>query len=238
MSALFLSRARLKRDPALDVLAAQLLPEPGGARAHAAHRLIWSLFAGEPDAERSFLFRELRPGGLRPHGAEFMILSSRRPATDSPILDIETQDFSPRLSVGDRLHFSLRANATVAHKKEGGKATRSDLVMHALSRIPRAERHEHRAAVLGREGRRWLTAQGERHGFRLAEPDDDADATLRTDGYDVWRFPRLGRDGRIAVFDAEGVLEVTEPSAFLAQLVKGFGRARSFGCGLMLIRRA
>jgi len=26
--------------------------------------------------------------------------------------------------------------------------------------------------------------------------------------------------------------------AFVAQLVKGFGRAKSYGCGLMLIRRA
>jgi CRISPR system Cascade subunit CasE len=40
------------------------------------------------------------------------------------------------------------------------------------------------------------------------------------------------------VLDFEGVLEVTDPVRFLAALANGFGRARAFGCGLMLIRRA
>jgi CRISPR system Cascade subunit CasE len=30
---------------------------------------------------------------------------------------------------------------------------------------------------------------------------------------------------------------VKEPDRFLAKLAQGFGRARAFGCGLMLIRR-
>jgi CRISPR system Cascade subunit CasE len=34
------------------------------------------------------------------------------------------------------------------------------------------------------------------------------------------------------------VLTVRNPASFLATLGQGFGRARAFGCGLMLIRRA
>ena len=34
------------------------------------------------------------------------------------------------------------------------------------------------------------------------------------------------------------LIEVTDPPAFLARLAAGFGRAKAFGCGLMLIRRA
>jgi len=34
------------------------------------------------------------------------------------------------------------------------------------------------------------------------------------------------------------VLTVEDPPLFLVALAAGFGRARAFGCGLMLIRRA
>jgi len=37
--------------------------------------------------------------------------------------------------------------------------------------------------------------------------------------------------------DISGVLEVRDPAVFLGNLSKGFGRARAFGRGLMLIRR-
>jgi CRISPR system Cascade subunit CasE len=39
------------------------------------------------------------------------------------------------------------------------------------------------------------------------------------------------------VLDISGVLEVHDPDRFLLRLAQGFGRARAFGCGLMLIRR-
>jgi len=236
MSALYLSRARLKRQPALDALAPLLIPSEGGARAHAAHRLVWSLFAGDLEARRPFLFRETHPGGVR-GGAEFMILSTRPPSAESPLLDVETQGFAPLLRKGDRLAFSLRANATVARKDASGRPTRSDVVMRALHDIAKPARSEHREKVLLEAGGNWLRKQGERYGFRLPDADEDDDL-LRIDGYDVWRFSRLGERGRIAVFDCGGVLEVTDPDVFLGRLPEGFGRARSFGCGLMLIRRA
>ena len=43
---------------------------------------------------------------------------------------------------------------------------------------------------------------------------------------------------RFSVLDFTGVLEVRDPAAFLAAIARGFGRAKAFGCGLMLIRRA
>jgi hypothetical protein len=33
-------------------------------------------------------------------------------------------------------------------------------------------------------------------------------------------------------------IEVTAPEAFMYRLLCGFGRAKAFGCGLMLLRRA
>jgi CRISPR system Cascade subunit CasE len=39
------------------------------------------------------------------------------------------------------------------------------------------------------------------------------------------------------VLDLSGALTVTDPTLFLEKLSGGFGRAKAFGLGLMLIRR-
>jgi CRISPR system Cascade subunit CasE len=46
------------------------------------------------------------------------------------------------------------------------------------------------------------------------------------------------RQPQFGVLDLAGTIEVTDSDAFLAALAQGFGRAKAFGCGLMLIRRA
>ena len=46
------------------------------------------------------------------------------------------------------------------------------------------------------------------------------------------------RPATFSVLDLEGVLEVIDPAMFLQHLSTGFGRAKAFGCGLMLIRQA
>ena len=43
---------------------------------------------------------------------------------------------------------------------------------------------------------------------------------------------------KFGILDLSGTLRVNDPAAFIARLGTGFGRARAFGCGLMLIRRA
>jgi CRISPR system Cascade subunit CasE len=234
---LYLSRARLKREPSIESLAPLLLPNEGGERAAAAHRLMWSLFAGDNSARREFLFREVTPFGLGSSRVEFIILSQHAPA-HGPLFDVETKEFAPTLAPGDRLRFSLRANATVGHKNEKGKSSRADVVMHALRRLPPGTRAKERQAAVQREGKHWLIRQAKDSGFRLVEDTEgDGVAALAVDGYAQWQFPKLGRNGRISVLDFEGVLEVTEPERFSCKLANGIGRARSYGCGLMLIKR-
>ena len=38
--------------------------------------------------------------------------------------------------------------------------------------------------------------------------------------------------------DFDGVLELSNPDTFLAGVERGFGAAKAYGCGLMLIRGA
>ena len=63
------------------------------------------------------------------------------------------------------------------------------------------------------------------------DPDRALDAHHRL----IWTlFP--GRNA-VGLLDVRGILSVKEPDTFLATLGTGLGRARAFGCGLMLIRR-
>lgn len=103
----------------------------------------------------------------------------------------------------------------------------------ALNKLPDRGRTQ-RDDVIQEVGRGWLERQGAGAGFLLPEG-----APLRVDGEDHRSLPRgKGRPIRFSVLDFEGVLEVSNPALFVAALARGFGRAKAFGCGLMLIRPA
>lgn len=221
---LYLGRARLKRDAPAAALAGVLVPTGADARIAAAHSLVWALFADGPSRQRDFLWREDAPGA-------FMTLSARPPADPHGLFDLDSKEFTPALSAGDRLNFRLRANPTVTRSASAGKrGQRADVVMDALREA--GNRAEQRPSTIITAGRAWLAAQGERHGFT---PDPDA----AVDGYDQRKLSRPGGPPmRFSTLDFEGRLTVQDPALFLLQLAQGFGRAKAFGCGLMLIRRA
>jgi CRISPR system Cascade subunit CasE len=225
MTELFLSRARLRRDAPVTALAELLIPTNPADRAGASHKLVWALFADSSDRRRDFLWREEKPG-------HFMALSSRPPDDPHRLFDLDFKPFAPNLSVGEKLGFTLRANPVVARPEaRGERGKRHDVVMNALFTVPRSERAASRPEAVLTGGRAWLARQGEAHGFA---PVGDADV----DGYDSLRIPRAAcKPVMFGVLDISGVLQVQDPTRFLAQLIRGFGRARAFGCGLMLIRR-
>ncbi|MGI8497253.1 MAG: type I-E CRISPR-associated protein Cas6/Cse3/CasE [Gemmatimonadaceae bacterium] len=248
---LYLSRARLRHDVPAAALRSLLAPPAESARVAASHRLVWTLFADGPERARDFLWREAEPG-------LFYLLSRRPPADPHGLFELhEPQLFAPALATGDRLGFVLRANATVA--RGGGRGRRSkpcDVVMDALHAVPREERAAQRRRIIGTVGRAWLAAQGSRAGFTIpnaaanasgidSNDSDDEIARryqerswVRVMGYRTLRLDRGGEAARVGVLDFEGVIEVRDPPTFVNSLARGFGRAKAFGCGLMLVRRA
>ena len=226
MSALWLTRARLRRDSAATgSLARLLVPEGEGPRVAAGHHLVWALFADTADRRRDFLWREDAPG-------RFMALSARPPTPLPDLFDVDTKPFEPALSPGDRLGFSLRANPVVSRTDgSAGRGRRHDVVMDALRHVPDGDRADQRREVMEQAGQAWIARQGTAHGF---EP-----GAVAIDGYEPVRVPRdKGGPARFSRLDFTGALVVTDPAAFLSTVAAGFGRARAFGCGLMLIRRA
>lgn len=229
----YLSRLRLSRAPSARALDVLLNPAEPGPRIDAHHRLLWAVFADDQDRKRDFLWRD-EGGGL------FLTLSARPPAASDLFDPPEVQPFAPVLATGDRLAFALRVNATRTEKTGGlsrnGKEQKRhiDVVMDALHPLPKGERAPARMAAASSAGTRWLAGQGERGGFRLLQAD--------VADYSVMALPRhIGtRKGQpqFGILDMTGLLEVANPSVFAARLVQGFGRAKAFGCGLMLIRRA
>lgn len=226
MIPLFLSRATLRRDAPLLALARALIPEDDGARIGATHRLVWSLFGDSPDRRRDFLWR-----AKDRHG--FLILSSRPPEDRHDLFSLEAKPFAPLLRTGQRLRFSLRANPVVAiPPAQGQRGKRHDVVMHALRSVPPGQRGAARREAIETAGRGWLDRQAERAGFRVEHG-------VAIDGYEQLRIPRENAPAmRVSVLEFDGVLTVTDPDALLAAIARGFGRARAFGCGLMLIAPA
>jgi CRISPR system Cascade subunit CasE len=235
MQPLFLSRARLRslRGEALGAIAPILVPHGKSARANLAHRLVWLLFQDLPDSRRDFLWREEDRG-------RYLILSRRPPSDPHGLFDLETKLYEPALAPGDRLAFVLRANPVLTTKRAGTKPTpkgrlrgkRVDVVMDALSKVPTGQRAAARSEITARSGRDWLAQQGARYGFKLvADP-----VIVGNSRFEIER--RRGRVAGIAVLDLKGVIEVTDADAFLTKMAQGFGAAKAFGNGLMLIRRA
>lgn len=248
---LYLARARLRRDAPVAALRGLLAPHGESARVAAGHRLVWTLFADAPERERDFLWREAEPG-------LFYLLSRRVPTDDHGLFELDAPKiFAPSLARGDRLAFSLRANATTARVSEGKARANGrvrgkpcDVVMNALQELHGAVRADERSRAITQAGLAWLAAQGARNGFALPSPASGSRAHREADGereqgvavrvlaYRTWRVDHAGPTARLGVLDFEGELQVSEPELFLAALARGFGRAKAFGCGLMLVRRA
>ena len=226
MSGLWLCRARLRQDTAaLGSLSRLLVPDGTGPRLAAGHRLVWALFGDDPTRVRDFLWREEAPG-------RFIALAARQPKAMPDLFDVACKLFEPSLTLGDVLGFTLRANPVISRsERPGRRGKRHDVVMDALHRLPAEGRAEARFDAAVGAGRAWLARQGGTHGFELVD--------VAVDGYLPVRIPRDdGRTMQFGQIEFTGTLTVTDPDLFMAAVAAGFGRAKAFGCGLMLIRRA
>ena len=227
MSKIFLSRISLRDEPSVATLGPILFDVSGHHRSEISRRLVWTLFADSPARRRDFLWREGHPGRL-------YVLSSQVPEDRHRLFTVETKEFEPLLSQGDRLAFSLRANATIARSRgnteRAGK--RDDVVMAALKSIPKDERASARKDLIQREGLAWLRRQGMAAGFEFNDKE------VSVDGYEPTTIRGTGKRAlRLGIIEFDGVLTIRDPDLFVSKIASGFGRGKAFGLGLMLVRR-
>src|SRR5690606_4103459 len=148
---------------------------------------------------------------------------------------MQTREFAPRLSAGKRLFFSLRANATKDKRIDGAghgsRTRRVDLIMDRLYEIEREKRKDHRSVIAQEIAESWLSRQGEQKGFKSIN--------VVAENYNQIRLKRnRAANARFGILDITGEIAVTDPDLFITGMAGGYGRAKAWGCGLMLIRPA
>lgn len=229
---MYLSRVRVD----LNGLSRGVLFDIMEGRAYAAHQLLWRLFP-EHQGARPFLFRqemeEAAEGGAPKGLPLFYVLSDREPQSVGGLLEVQCKPFSPSLEAGERLAFRLRANPTVAKSVAGQRGRRADVLMAAKYPFGSGRDRKSQACVeaMDAAAREWLEARAASWGFRLPVPPE-------VGAYRQHALPKeTGRTILFSSVDYEGLLEVTEPGRLIETLAQGVGRAKAFGCGLLLLRR-
>jgi CRISPR system Cascade subunit CasE len=209
---------------------------------YAMHQLIWKLFPVDPQKKRDFLYRQefekeqLASSSARRGMPLFYILSEREPVPTGDLLSVETKKYAPKLKAGMRLGFDVRVNPVIARGVEGKKnSSKHDIMMDAkkkakeqgLKNALAVEQFMNTAAV------EWLAEKSKKAGFSLSD-----EAAVEVSGYQQERLrKRGGKEIRFSSVDISGSLTVTEPELFRKILFTGIGHSRSFGCGMMMIRR-
>ena len=199
---------------------------------YAVHEILWRLFPEDPHKKRDFLFRK----ETRENWPFFYMVSKRRPQSLKGLLQVETKPYGPKLTNGQQLSFSLRANPVVAKKTgDGRKIARHDVVMnakHDLSASSTGKTNISMGELQYAAGIKWLNDRADRLGF------DFDPGQVRVFGYQQYRIKsRKQKDLiRFSTLDYSGILTVTESERFNRTLVDGVGRAKAFGCGLLLVR--
>ena len=229
---LYLSRLALNKDASARALIPLLNPSEPGQAADAHHRLIWLVFSDGSSRTRDFLWRYEGNG-------RFMTLSARKPQVHDLFQEPETKEFNPKLQSGDRLHYVLRVNATkmrrvvVDPREHKRKSKREDVVMNLLYKEPPSAggRAGARNRVAAEAATAWIESQAAKKGFQQC--------STVTEGYSTLKLGhRRGEGATFGILDLSGKIKIKDPVVFLSALAQGFGRAKAWGCGLMLIRRA
>ncbi|MFQ5433141.1 MAG: type I-E CRISPR-associated protein Cas6/Cse3/CasE [Nitrospinota bacterium] len=197
------------------------------------HKYLWKLFGKTKDQNRNFIYRRQRVNGW----PLFYAVSENVPEDSDGLWEIDFKKYTPKLNDGMRLSFSLTANPVRTEKiGDTKKRKRHDVVMDAKHKLKeqgvKKEDFPSMLELMQKTGYEWLNSRAEKNGFSLDERQ------VRVDGYDQKRFYKKTGEVRYSTLDFEGLLTVIDPGLFLRTLYHGIGPAKSFGCGLMLVRPA
>lgn len=196
------------------------------------HSLVWRIFSDGARKDRDFIYRL----EMQESSPVIYAVSTADPVDRDGIWAVDPKEYAPVLRTGQRLGFSLRANPIRTKRDEDGRQHRHDVVMDAKVLLEQSgcppDAMLSQTELVQKEGVSWLSSRAEAAGFAV-----DAEL-VRADGYQRHRFkkPRGKNWISISTIDFTGVLTVTDPDLFEQALYTGIGPAKSFGCGLLLIR--
>lgn len=198
------------------------------------HQVLWKLFDSDPDASRDFLYRQTMEHGR----IKYYVLSERIPVDHSGIWMIDqAKPYAPKLNAGQRLAFTLRANPVITVTSPEGKKQRHDVVMHEKKRIDfdRMPKHERPTVqhLIQSSCIDWLQARSEANGFEIESEQVIVDAYRQHESFSKQQKKSV----RYSTVDFQGLLTVTDAAKFNETLLKGIGKSKAFGCGLLLVKK-
>ena len=196
------------------------------------HQILWKLFTSDVGLKRDFLYRRIDGEG----GLNYYLLSARKAIDKRNIWRIESKVYDPCLREGQVLSFMLRVNPVVTVKSTDGKHQRCDVVMHKKTQLgylnmPQSERPPLQE-IVQESCREWLDKRAQNNGFQIDGNNFSADGYQQHVSY-----PRKHKRIVFSSIELNGRLTVVDPQRFLVTLLHGLGKSRSFGCGLLLVKR-
>lgn len=172
---------------------------------YAWHMAIWKTFPGKENDPRDFLSRIDRTD----NGYKLIILSQTMPVRPEwwGLGKWRTTEITPAYFMHSSYAFQLKANAT---KTTSSTGMRSGIFCPV-------------------ELRKWLDRKAAQSGFTV----DSESLQVIPGGMDS--FVRHGKRGFHSAADFRGILRVTNKDHFYRSVMRGIGRARGFGYGMLMV---
>jgi len=186
------------------------------------HQDLWTLFPGQDDKARSFLFRvEQQQAGV---GASILMQSEMAPSARNEHVNLlDTREYPLTVIKNQRLRFLLVANPVKTIKDQQERKNKKGVIKS--NRVP---------LIKEEDQQNWI----ERKLQSLVQLDS---LLIRPCSplyfYKKDEQKRKGYGGKIVPVAFEGVLTVQEPDKFIEQVKQGIGPAKAFGCGLLSLAR-
>lgn len=201
--------------------------------AYSFHQKMWSLVSQDKNQKRDFLYRA-EYDAYQNMKHIYLLAPHQIPTQNNMKVEVSPR-YQPRIDTGECLYFKLRANPIIK-RKENGKAKEYGLIMDAKHQFKKdGQNYQEQFSLdelIHEVSMKWLIRKGEQHGFAVKKfkviIDNDREYTIKAPAKEEYRLRTL---------DFSGMLTVLDPALFIEALYKGIGSAKSFGCGLMLVRR-
>ena len=235
---MFFSRLRICLAKLDNSLKAQFIYKD---REYFFHQLVWQFFTQE--TKRNFLYRvrQTLPQHTQSHGDfEVYVLSKNAPLLlKLNGVSLDTKAFNPRFVQNQILGFELRVAPKVHDRSQGLDSSERRGKTFGLFLKCKKQNPDLDARALQElcaiELNKWLQRQGERGGFKFVDyylEDQTSHAICKSSSRD------LNADLlKFSSLDLKGVVQIKDPLKFSEQILFGFGAQKSFGCGLMLLRK-
>ena len=197
------------------------------------HKTIWELVSRNVNQKRDFLYRV--EYDAYQNIKHIYLLALHQIASRNNLKIAVSPRYQPQIETGESLFFKLRANPIIK-RKENGKAKEYGLIMDAKHQFKKNGQSYldqfSMDELISDVGMKWLGRKGEQHGFSVkrfeVDIGNDNEYSVSPPGKQAFTLRTL---------DFEGKLKIIDPGWFKKTLFKGIGSAKSFGCGMLMVKR-